>query len=69
MAQTQMHPYFARVSEPPSGEPPQHMSETAKQSCEQWLDQLRTKIAERPGLSVAIGLSLGVCLGWLVKRR
>jgi len=34
-----------------------------------WLQRAGRFLGERPALSVAAALSLGVAMGWLIKRR
>jgi hypothetical protein len=34
-----------------------------------WADWLGQRLADRPALTLGVGLALGVTIGWLIKRR
>jgi ElaB/YqjD/DUF883 family membrane-anchored ribosome-binding protein len=41
----------------------------AQQQLSQWSHGLRSQLAQHPKLTLGVGLALGVCIGWLIKRR
>ena len=42
---------------------------TAQGQAQQWLKRIETQVVEHPAASLGVALSLGVLLGWLIKRR
>lgn len=56
---------------PPSGAAPraQGPPTAGHEHFSRTMQSLGTKIAEHPGVSLGVALTIGVFLGWLIKRR
>lgn len=41
----------------------------AQQHLASWSQGIGSQLAQYPKITLGVGLALGVCIGWLIKRR
>ena len=45
------------------------MASTVEKKAQESLERVQKFVAANPAVSLAVAVSMGVCLGWLLKRR